>query len=132
MIDRIYFSINQKSHREFFKTFSFSRVQHYFKLFKSFSLSIRSVKDSKLIFCHFPSNFLQGFCLLRPVRPFYPSFVIYFHVSCIFGKILNLWDFGVFGVFNDFFQNWSMGFYCWMILTRSLWLIWWIGNNWNL
>ena len=55
------FSINRKLHIEFFKTISFSRVQHFSKFFKSFSLSLQSVKDSKQDFCRFPSNFFKGF-----------------------------------------------------------------------
>ena len=64
------------------------------KSFQTLSLSIRSVKGRIKIFCRFPSFFLQGSSPLRPVRPFYPSFCIYFHVSwiksCICGEISNL------------------------------------------
>ena len=81
-------------------------IQTFSKLFLShFDLS----RIQSSILCHFPSNFLQGFCFLRPVRLFCPSFFIYFHVSCIFpcilGKISNLWEFGIFVDFNQFFQN---------------------------
>ena len=57
-----------------------------FKLFqKHFSLSLSSIDQGfQSIFCHFPSHFLQGFCLLRLVKLFYPSFFIYFLYSCIF------------------------------------------------
>ena len=47
---------------------------------KKVLLSFRSVKGPDQIFCHFPPKFLQGFSPLRPVKPFYPSFCIYF--SC--------------------------------------------------
>ena len=79
----LFFDQSKIAQRVFFKTISFSRVQHFFKIFKSFSLSFHSIKDSKQDFCCFPSNLFKGFCLLRPVKPFYPSFFIYFHVSCI-------------------------------------------------
>ena len=98
---------------------------HFQTFSKALSLSIRSVKHSSSIFCRFPSIFLQDFCLLRPIRPFYPPFFIYFHLSCIFSCILgrnsNLWKIGVFGVFDHFFHNWSLGFCCEMIYNWSLW-----------
>ena len=101
-IDWTYFSFNWKSYREFFKTFVFSHVLHYSNFFQTLSLSIRSVQDSYQDFCHFPPKFLQGFSPLRPVRPFYHSFCIYFHVSCIksciLGRMSNQW---VFGIFDD-------------------------------
>ena len=72
----------------FFLNLCFSRVlslSNYFK--KLFSLSIWSVQDSQQDFCHFLQNFFKGFCLHTLVRPFYPSFSIYFHYSCIFSCI---------------------------------------------
>ena len=64
------------------------------KNFQTLSLSIWSVKAPIKIFCHFPPFFLQGFSHLRPVKNFYFSFCIYFHVSCIksciCGEISNL------------------------------------------
>ena len=93
------FSINQKSYREFLKPLFphvFFPIQTFFK---TRSLSIRSVYGSKKFFCRLPPNFLQGFSPLRSVRPFYPSFCIYFHVSCIksciLRKILNQWISGI-------------------------------------
>ena len=123
----------------FFQTFDW--LNHVINTIQTFSESFFSLssigQDSKQNFCRFPSNFLQGFCLLRLVRPFYPSFFIYFHVSCIFscilGRISNLWKFGVFDVFNLFFQNWSMGFvegWYKTDLYDLIWTIWWIGKNW--
>ena len=98
---------------------------HYSNFSKVISLSLRSVKIQSKIFCRFPSNFFKGFCLLRLVRPFYPSFFIYFHVSCIFfmhfGDNFEPMNIGVFGVFNQFFVNWSLGFSCGMLLNWSLW-----------
>ena len=67
----------------FFKTWDFHVFFTISKVSKSYSLSLRPVHIQRQIFCRFLSNFLQGFCLLRPVKPFYPSFFIYFHVSCI-------------------------------------------------
>ena len=83
-IDRIYFSINQKSYREFLKPMFFTCSFTISKSFKLFSLSLWSVKASNNYFCCFPSIFFKGFCHLRPVRPLYPSFFIYFHYLCIF------------------------------------------------
>ena len=101
-IDRIYFSINRKSRWEFFKNFCFHAVSIISNFFKPLFSLIRSVKSTKAIFCRFPPKILQGFSPLRLVRPFYPSFCIYFHVSCIkscnFGKISNQW---IFGIFDD-------------------------------
>ena len=46
-----------------------------FKTFqKALSLSLWPIQIQSQFFCRFPSNFLQGFCLLAPVRPFYPFF----------------------------------------------------------
>ena len=93
--------------------------------FSKSSFSLSSIgQGSKQNFCHFPSNFFKGFWLLRLVRPFCPSFFIYFHVLCIFfmhfGKNLNLRKIGVFVDFNLFFQNWSLGFCNGMLLNCSL------------
>ena len=57
-IYRTLFSINRKSYREFFKNLSFSRVQ---TLFKTFSLSIRSVKASNQFFVVFIRSFCKVF-----------------------------------------------------------------------
>ena len=100
---------------------------YHFQIFsRALSLSIRSVKHSSSIFCRFPSNFLQGFCLLRPIRPFWPFFFIYFHVSCIFfmhnGEILNLRKIWGFWWFQSFLSKLISGFFFFygMILTWSL------------
>ena len=98
---------------------------HYSNFFKSsFSLSLIH-QDSKQDFCRFPSKIFKGFCLLTPVRHFFPSFFIYFLISCIFscflGRISNLWKIEVFGFFNQFFQNWSLAFCYGMLLNWSLW-----------
>ena len=45
---------------------------------KTFWLSLSSTGPSQAEFCCFPSNFFKGFCLLAPVRPFYPSFFCLF------------------------------------------------------
>ena len=108
-----------------FKIISFPRVLSLFKLFQKLflSLSLQSVKIKARFFFFFvfPSKIFVGFCLLQPVRLFYPSFFIHFHLSCIFScilwKVLNLWKIGVFGVFNQFFQNCSLGFCYGMLLN---------------
>ena len=131
-IESVFRSIKNRS-ESFLKTWVFHvffTIQNFSK--SSFSLSLTD-PDSKPIFLSFSLKFSSRFLSSstgKTILPFLFWFNLIFHA--LKGKISNLWDFGVFGVFNDFFQNWSMGFYCWMILTRSLWLIWWIGNNWNL
>ena len=113
--------MNRKSFREFFKIISFSRIYHYSNFFKS-SFSLSSIgQDSKQYFCHFPSKIFKGFCLLRLIRPFYPSFFIYFLSFMCFGENFKPMKIGVFGVFNLFFQNWSLGFCYGMLLNWSLW-----------
>ena len=82
-IDQTYFSINWKSYRDFLKHLILTCSNTFSKSFQSLSLSIRSVKAPIKIFCCFHPFFLQGFSPLRLVRPFYPSFCVYFHVSCI-------------------------------------------------
>ena len=99
-IDRTYFSTDRKLVREFFKTWDFHVFFTISKVFKKlFSLSSTD-PDSTPIFCCFPSNFLQSFCLLAPVRPFYPfffgliSFFMHFfmHFREIFGPN-SFWGF---------------------------------------
>ena len=73
-----------------------------------FSLSSTD-PDSTSIFCHFLSNFLQSFCLLAPVRPFYPFFFglvsFFMHLREIFGPI-GFWDFFMFGLFSFTIDQW--------------------------
>ena len=86
----------------FFKNLILTCSTYFSKSFLtlSLSLSLRSVKTSIQFFFRFPPILLQGFSPLRPVRLFYPSFCIYFQVSCIFhaffwGKFqtYNFWGF---------------------------------------
>ena len=97
--------INRKSYGKFFKKLIFSWDKHFFKKFFTFSLSIRLDQGSISNFCSFRSFFLQGFPLLRPVRPFYPSLCIYFHV--FMHKLMHF--VGIFGPF----QIWD---FCWIKL----------------
>ena len=80
--------------RVFLKYLILTCSNTFSKSFQTLSLSIRSIKAPIKIFCRFPPFFLQGFSLLRLVRPFYPPICIYFHVSCIksciCGEISNL------------------------------------------
>ena len=86
--------------KSYFKTLSFHVFNHFQTFSKHFSLSLRSVKASNHYFCCFPSNFFKGFCPLRLVRPFCPSF---FHLfSCFMHyfmhfrenvKPMKIWDF---------------------------------------
>ena len=101
--------------------------KHIFKSFSSFlSLSLWFRLGSTSDFCHFWSFFLQGFSLQTPVRPFYPSFCFYFHISCIL-----FWEFRTYTIFGDFdassriLCNWSMGFvdmllYSWSLLENLI------------
>ena len=103
------------------KSFLKTLVFHVSNFSKVLSLSLHSVKVQRKIFCRFPSNFFKGFWLLRPVRPFCPSFFIYFHVSCIYFH--SFWENFkpkenlVFIDFNLFFQNWSLGICYEMLLN---------------
>ena len=63
-----------------FKNLILTCSTHFFQNFSSFSFSLRLCKGFSSNFCHFPSIFLQGFPLSRPIRTLYPSFWIYFHV----------------------------------------------------
>ena len=108
--------INRKSYRELFKNLCFSRVQ---TLFKTFSLFIRSIKASNQYFCCFPPNLLQGFCPRTLVRPVYPSF---FHLFSFFMHLRAIFEPMKIGVFDNFFQNWSLGFCCGMIYNWSMWI----------
>ena len=81
-IEPIFRSIESRI-ESFFKNLCFSHVQTLFKSFKHiFSLYLIG-QGIQPIFCCFPSKFLQGFSLPRPVRPYCPSFFIYFQFSCI-------------------------------------------------
>ena len=86
------------------------------KFSKSFSFSLWPIQIHYQFFCYFPSNFSQGFCHLAPVRPFYPFFFCLISFSMHFRDIFepnNFWRF--FDVWDDFFQNCSMGFCYWMM-----------------
>ena len=82
LIESKFWSIENRI-ESFLKTFVshvFFTIQNFFKTPFSLSSIVQGVKAS---FCHFPSKFLQGFSLSRPVRPYCPSFFIYFQFSCI-------------------------------------------------
>ena len=106
-------SINQKSWIRFLKIWFWLVQLIFFKTFSNFSFSLRLSKGFSSKFCRFPPIFLQGFPLLRPIRPFYHFFCIYFHVSCINSCILfiffNAWRnlCTKLGCFSElcFFQN---------------------------
>ena len=95
-IDQNCFSINRISWIRFLKNRSWLFQNHFFKSFLSFSLSHRFGLSSTSDFCRFLSFFLQGFSLQIPVRPFYPSFYFYFHISCIL--IWGFWTYTYLGV----------------------------------
>ena len=67
---------------DLFKTF-------FQKPFKPLSLSPTWQGSTNIFFCRFPSNFLQGFSLPKPVCLYYPSFCIVFlifmHYLIVFG-----------------------------------------------
>ena len=78
------FSNNRTSWIWFFKNGSWLFQKQFFQKFFKFSLSLRSKLGSTSVVCRLWSFLLQGFSLQTPVRPFYPSFCFYFHISCIF------------------------------------------------
>ena len=86
-------------------------------------------------FCRFPPILLQGFSPLRPIRLFYPSFCIYFQVSCIFWgnfKPINFWGFLM---IQDYFlqiDQWVFVLRCYItVLDGLIWSIWWFVRNWK-
>ena len=90
------------------------------KVSKSLSLSLRLIQIQRQIFLSFSLNLSQRFWSSRTektILPFLFWFNLIFHAYK--GKFRTYKFF--FGDFNDFFQNWSMGFCCWLILTCSLW-----------
>ena len=101
-VDRTCVSINWTSWIRFFffLKLRFDLFIYFFKTFSNFPLSLRIGKAPLRIFCRFQPNFLQGFSLLRPVRPLHPSFCFYFHdfmhklmhFNGIFGAF-HIWDF---------------------------------------
>ena len=98
---RGWFLTDRNSYIRFFKKLNWTFSKSLFKLFQAF-LSLRV--GSRLhhsSFCHFPSNFLQGFCPWKPISPFCPSFssfVLFFmHFSCILMAI-----FGIFKLIGGF------------------------------
>ena len=113
-IDRTYFLTDQKSVREFFKTWAFHVFFTISKVFeKLFSLSLTN-PNSKSNFCCFPSNFSQGFCRLAPVRPFYPFFFslisFFMHFFKHFREIFGPNNFGGFWCFSWFLSQLINGF----------------------
>ena len=134
-IDRNYFSINRILWIRFFKKRNLTFFKNTFsKVFQVFSLSLWFRLGSTLDFCHFLSFFLQGFSLQTPVRPFYPSFCFYFHISCIFMHfnlgILNLF-LGFLMIQAEFcvIDQWVLLIYCY--IHDLCWLIWSIWGFWD-
>ena len=117
-----------KTDLDFFKiTFS--------KVFLNFSLSLRFGLGSTSDFCRFWSFFLQGFSLQISVRPFYPSFCFYFHISCII-----IWGFRTYtylgflmikAIFSEI-DLWVLFlWYFYHDLCWKIWSIWSFGMNSN-
>ena len=63
--------------------------QKFFLSFSNLFLSLRLSKAPQRIFCRFPSNFLQGFSLRKPVCLYYPPFALFFSFSCIISWFLS-------------------------------------------
>ena len=130
-------SINRKLYREFFfKNLLFLMCSSLFKLFKN-TFSLYSIGSRLLArFLSFPPKFLQGFSPLRPVRPFYPSFCIYFHVSCIksciLGRMSNQWVFGILMIQAVFLKidQWVFVIRCYITVLNGL--IWSICDLWEI
>ena len=127
LIEPVFRSIE---HREssFFKQ-CLTNSKHFFKSFSNFPLSLRLGKAPLRIFCRFSTKFLQGFSLIRPVRPFYPFFCFYFHdfmhKLMHFKGFSELFKFGIFVESILFFWNWSLGFasvllYSWYMLVNLI------------
>ena len=128
LIEPVFRSIEHRD-SSFLKKTMFWLIQTLFQNFFNFSLSLRLGKAPLKIFCRFSLKFLQGFSLIRPVRPLYPSFCFYFH-----DFMHNLMHFkGIFGTFQIwdfvesilFFWNWSLGFasiliYSWYMLVNLI------------
>ena len=92
----IFRPIENRSESFFLKNISFSRVLHYFKTFQKLFGSLSSTNPTQANFCCFPSIFSQGFCLLAPVRSFYPFFFslisFFMHLRDSFEPI-QIWGF---------------------------------------
>ena len=119
LIETVFGSIEYRE-LGFFKKQILTFSNSLFQKFLSFSLSLRFGLGSTLDFCRFLSFFLQGFSLQILVRLFYPSFLFYFHISCIL--ILGFRTYTIWGFwwFWPYFWNWSLGFVLMMLLTWSL------------
>ena len=117
LIENIFRSIEFRE-SGFFKIQCLTRLKHFFKSFFNFSLSLRLGKAKSSNFYRFPPNLLQGFPVLKPVSPFYPSFYILFHVCMhkfmhlfeIFGLCIN-WDFCL---TKPYFMKLINGFCCYI------------------
>ena len=116
-------SINWKLWIRFLKEQILTCSNSLFKSFSNFSLSLslRLGQGFASIFCRFPPIFLQGFPLPRPVRPLYPYFCIYFHVSCINSSIIlgfsNLCIFWGFWWFKRYFVKLIIGFLSYNVIN---------------
>ena len=100
----------------------FFNIQIFSK--SSISLSLTD-PDSKSRFLSFCLKFFQGFLssyTSKTLLPFlFHLFSFFMHFFMQFKEKFEPMKFGVFVVFKHFFQNWSMGFCCWMIVNWSLW-----------
>ena len=134
-IESIFWSIENRLESFLKKNLILTCSTYFSKSFQTLSLSLRSVKAQFNFFCSFPPILLQGFSPLRSVRLFYPSFCIYFQVSCIFWGNFEPIDF--WGFFDDsslFSSNWSMGLCSKIhrtVLDGLIWFIWWFVRNWK-
>ena len=115
LIDQTYSLTNRKLVREFFKTWDSHVFFIISKVFKMAFLTLFDQSRFNINFCRFPSNFLQGFCLLALVRPFYLFFFglisFFTHFREIFRPI-GFWDFLFLGCFLSQLIN---GFCYWMM-----------------
>ena len=134
-IDRNCFSINRTSWIRFFKTWILTFSKELFQKYFKFSLSLRFRLGSTLDFCRFLSFLLQGFFLQTLVRPFYPSFCFYFHISCsLIWEFQTMHKFGFLMIQAKFcvIDHWVLLQYCYIHdLCRKIWSIWRFVKNQN-
>ena len=123
----------------FFKRSDCLFQKDFFKKFFNLSSLFDLSKAPPKIFCHFPLDFLQGFCLPKPVSPFCPSFCILFHdfmhFSCIVLGIFSTFHmlgFLMIQTFSGEIDQWVFVLGCY--INDPCWLIWsilWFLKNWK-
>ena len=109
-IDRTYFSINQKSYREFFLNLCFPRIKSLLNFFKKVLLSLFDRSRVQIKFLSFSSKIFARFFSSKAGKTFLPFLLHLFSCFMHFGENFEPMDFWDFWWFKLFFSKLINGF----------------------